>query len=466
MNHKKLFPMFFLLAGGIVLILSACTSQSGLTGNPVRGGQLYDKWWVVIGVDAPTGDQSLWKTQSTNTRNGADTWRCKECHGWDYKGKDGAYGSGSHFTGFVGVINASGKKPTELLAILKGSTSPDHNFSKVMDEQALTDLALFLNQGLTDDAVIVNNDKSPVNGNTGAGAVVFSLCATCHGPQGTAINFGNESGPEYLGTIAEENPWEFLHKARFGQPGVMIMPTGFTMNRADQEYADLLAYVQTLPVESPVTEGGRLYDKWWAAIGVDAPSGNQPLWATQSTNTRSGADTWRCKECHGWDYKGMDGVYGSGSHRTGFPGVMAAATMNTAEVTAWLTGGKNADHDFSPYLNEAQINMLAAFIQRGVADRSSYIAADGTVNGDAARGETNYTAVCIRCHGVDGKTINFGDADKPEYVGTVAADNPWEAFHKVSFGQPGQNMPAGLNFGWSLQDIADLAAYLQTLPTK
>jgi len=145
---------------------------------------------------------------------------------------------------------------------------------------------------------------------------------------------------------------------------------------------------------------------------------------------------------------------------------MAAATMNTAEVTAWLTGGKNADHDFSPYLNEAQINMLAAFIQRGVADRSSYIAADGTVNGDAARGETNYTAVCIRCHGVDGKTINFGDADKPEYVGTVAADNPWEAFHKVSFGQPGQNMPAGLNFGWSLQDIADLAAYLQTLPTK
>jgi len=38
-----------------------------------------------------------------------------------------------------------------------------------------------------------------------------------------------------------------------------------------------------------------------------------PLWATQSSNTRSGKDTWRCKECHGWDYMGVDGAYGSGS---------------------------------------------------------------------------------------------------------------------------------------------------------
>jgi cytochrome c2 len=27
-------------------------------------------------------------------------------------------------------------------------------------------------------------------------------------------------------------------------------------------------------------------------------------------------------------------------------------------------------------------------------------------------------------------------------------------------------MPAGLNFGWSLQDIADVIAYLQTFPVK
>ena len=27
----------------------------------------------------------------------------------------------------------------------------------------------------------------------------------------------------------------------------------------------------------------------------------------------SGSDTWRCKECHGWDYMGVDGAYAGGS---------------------------------------------------------------------------------------------------------------------------------------------------------
>ncbi|MDP2727915.1 MAG: hypothetical protein Q8P59_10275, partial [Dehalococcoidia bacterium] len=52
-----------------------------------------------------------------------------------------------------------------------------------------------------------------------------------------------------------------------------------------------------------VAKGGRLYDEWWEeAPGATEPKGDQPLWATQTTNTRKGTDTWRCKECHGWDY--------------------------------------------------------------------------------------------------------------------------------------------------------------------
>ncbi|MBI4631882.1 MAG: hypothetical protein HY740_09265, partial [Chloroflexi bacterium] len=115
-----------------------------LAGDLVRGGLLYDAWWEVLGVDKPTTDQPLWKTQTTNTRKGADTWRCKECHGWDYKGKDGAYGSGSHKTGFIGIFAARSKSATEIVAILKGSTKPDHDFSKVLDNQSLIDLALFI----------------------------------------------------------------------------------------------------------------------------------------------------------------------------------------------------------------------------------------------------------------------------------------------------------------------------------
>jgi len=468
MQNKKVFPLLIATIGVIMLILVACGSQPQSTGNLARGGQLYDEWWAVLGTDAPAADQSLWATQTTNTRSGSETWRCKECHGWDYKGQDGAYSSGSHFTGFIGVMGVNGKNPKEIIAVLKGSTNPDHDFSSVMDEQALMDLALFLNQGLIDDATIVNDDKSPLSsGNVEAGKTIFTLCTTCHGIRGTAINFDTDSEPEYLGTIAVDNPWEFVHKARFGQPGTLgVMPAGVSINRKTQEYIDLLSFVQTLPTESPIMEGGRLYDMWWAAMDIAEPVGDHPLWATQTTNTHAGLDSWRCKECHGWDYKGKDGAYSSGSHFTGFPGVLEAKEMSAEELTAWLNGKKNPDHDFSAFMGEAQFNMLVAFIREGVADRSPYINVDKTVNGDATHGENFFSSTCTRCHGEDGKTINFGDEAEPEYIGTVANDNPWEAMHKDSFGQAGETMPAGLNFGWSMQDIADLIAYLQTLPTK
>lgn len=220
------------------------------------------------------------------------------------------------------------------------------------------------------------------------------------------------------------------------------------------------------PTQAPspsgdVALGGKLYDSWFGTVGVDAPEGDQPLWKTQTTNTRSGADTWRCKECHGWDYKGKDGAYGSGSHYTGFPGILSAKDKSAEELLAALKAG---DHDFSKYLNEAQLNALVAFIQQ-LPDTSAYINADKTVNGDAAKGKVVFENTCKACHGEDGKLLNFGSEAEPEYVGTVAG-NPWEAFHKISYGQPGAPMPAGVEQGWSWQDIADIVAYAQTLPAK
>ena len=71
-----------------------------------HAGRLYDKWWVEAGIEEPTDDNPLWSLQSFNTRSGSDTWRCNECHGWDYRGQGGAYSSGSHFTGFPSIYGA------------------------------------------------------------------------------------------------------------------------------------------------------------------------------------------------------------------------------------------------------------------------------------------------------------------------------------------------------------------------
>lgn len=450
---------------GVSFIMAAEPAELQQEGDPVRGGLMYDKWWTVLEVDAPPEEQPLWSTQDTNTRSGSTTWRCKECHGWDYKGADGAYGSGSHFTGFPGIFDSQTKSFDDLMAAMMGGTNPDHDFSAVIDEQGLTDIVTFMSQSLVDTDSLLNDDNASMGDATGGETLYSQVCTSCHGPEGNAINFGALDDPEFIGHLAAGNPWEFIHKVRFGQPGEP-MPSGISSSWTDQNVTDVLAYVESFTTEPALSGGGQLYDKWWVVLGVDEPIDDQPLWATQDNNARSGKDTWRCKECHGWDYRGADGAYGSGSHFTGFTGVLDAATLSSDELLTWFNGQANPDHDFSAAMGEVGMNAMVAFIQQEMTDISSFVGDDSMVSGDPRNGRDLFGGTCVSCHGVDGKAINFGDADDPEYLGTVAAHNPWEFFHKASFGQPGEPMPQGQALGWDLQDIADVIAFVQTLPSE
>lgn len=221
---------------------------------------------------------------------------------------------------------------------------------------------------------------------------------------------------------------------------------------------------------SSLAKGAKLYDKWWPEVsGAVEPKDNQPLWALQTTNTRTGADTWRCKECHGWDYKGKDGAYGSGSHKTGFVGVyQAATTKSTKELADILKGAKDPKHNFASVLGEENVTNLANFLKAGVIDMSMYIdySAKKPQGADAAKGKGRYDATCAPCHGSDGKKLNFGTEQAPEYIGTLAKDDPQEFLHKIRAGQPGTPMPSAIETGWSIQDVIDVLAYSQTLPEK
>ena len=492
MVRKLLILIVVLVAGA--LVLSACDGTQEATPSPVpptsppptdappeptevvlsgsvsNGGKAYDKWWVVAGADEPSEDQPLWSTQSTNERSGKDSWRCKECHGWDYQGADGGYGSGSHFTGFAGLLNtAPDMSHSELLAWLDGSTNEDHDFSAA-GEGPLADLVVFLSGGLIDVAPFIDADKAAVGGDLANGEALFTAtCIPCHGADGRQINFGDADDPEYVGTVASGNPWEFIHKVRAGQPGTP-MPSAIDNGWSMQNIVDVLTFAQTLPTEAPppgsVSRGGLLYDKWWKVVGVDEPTEDNPVWARQDTNTRSGDDTWRCKECHGWDYMGAEGAYGSGSHFTGFPGVFNAQDNEFDALVAQLTGGIDPEHDFSAMGDDA-ITDLVSFLRAGLVEVSPFIDSDkAAISGDAANGEALYMATCTACHGEDGRTLNFGDEDDPEYVGTVAIGNPWEFIHKVRAGQPGTGMPSAIDSGWSMQDIIDVLTFAQGFPTE
>jgi thiosulfate dehydrogenase len=472
-----LLGLFLVSLGASLLVAAEPAAQQ--EGDPVHGGQIYDEWWAVLSADeeaegehehegegaAPDTDHPLWVTQDTNTRSGADTWRCKECHGWDYKGADGAYGSGSHFTGFPGIFDSQNKSFDDLMAAMTGGANPDHDFSAVMGEQDLVDVVTFMSQSLVDANSLLNDDSMSAGEAAGGETLYAQVCTHCHGPEGNAINFGALDDPEFIGHLAADNPWEFIHKVRFGQPG-WPMPSAIGNGWSDQDIANVLAYAESFTTAPALSGGGQLYDEWWVVLGVDEPTGDQPLWATQDTNTRSGADTWRCKECHGWDYRGADGAYGSGSHTTGFAGVLDASSLSSDELLAWFNGQANPDHDFSAAMGETGMDAMVAFIQQEMTDISSFVDGDGMVSGDPRNGRDLFGDTCANCHGVDGKTHNFGSEDEPEYVGTLAVDNPWEFFHKASFGQPGEPMPQGRALGWTMQDIADVLAYAQTLPTE
>jgi mono/diheme cytochrome c family protein len=223
--------------------------------------------------------------------------------------------------------------------------------------------------------------------------------------------------------------------------------------------------------------GGQLFDIWWLVRGVadtTAPTQTNPAYAT-TRGTRTGSATWRCRECHGVDYRGKDGIYASGTHSTGAPGLLDAAQDKPEEVFSVVHDGVagTAMVAQSAHLSDTDIWDLVKFIREGVVDLTPYIdATTSKSTGDAAAGKSLYDAECARCHGPDGKALNFRTAAMPEYVGTVAASDPWGLQHRVRFSVVGKKTPAGeempafLHKHWTMNDVANVLAYAQTLPSQ
>jgi len=213
--------------------------------------------------------------------------------------------------------------------------------------------------------------------------------------------------------------------------------------------------------EWALASGGRLYDNWWVALGGEEPK--QTHSAYPAAGRQKGAGTWRCKECHGWDYKGAAGAYGSGGRFTGIKGITGAASLDPKRIAATLRARL---HGFTPaMIPDAALDRLALFVSKGQHDVDKFIdKSTKRANGSVERGRKLYQGNCAACHGFDGKSLNFGNEANPEYVGTLAAANPWEGMHKILNGQPGSPMPAWRVFDW--QTTVDVLAYSQTLPAK
>ena len=236
-KYNRTKTLVSILTAGLVAFSVTAPVQAEEESAIARGGQIYDKWFAVIGADKPKDTHKAWPSSNTKKKGNA-TWRCKSCHGWDLRGADGAYAKGSYKTGIRGLREFDGGNPADVIAAAKDAT---HGLGMIPNAD-LADLALFVTKGQVDMTKYINADKS-VNGNAAKGAAYYNtLCAGCHGKNGDKPKDMDKS----LGIVVSGNPWEGLHKIMNGQPdeampALRALPMDIVI--------DTLAYTVTLPKE-------------------------------------------------------------------------------------------------------------------------------------------------------------------------------------------------------------------------
>ena len=234
---------FFLIACGAAFGLASFYTSSAVAADKqasiVRGAKLYDKWYKVIKAEKPKSTHSAWPSSNTKKKD-ATTWRCKSCHGWDYMGADGAYGSGSYKTGIKGINGMKGADPAKIVAVMTDDT---HGLKGKMGDQDLADLANFVSAGQVDMSPHIDAAaKAPKGGDAAKGAAYFNtLCIQCHGADGSKPDDMKKTLGKQMG-----NPWEVMHKILNGQPGEQ-MPALRALD--PQITVDIMAHLATLPKE-------------------------------------------------------------------------------------------------------------------------------------------------------------------------------------------------------------------------
>ncbi len=210
--------------------------------------------------------------------------------------------------------------------------------------------------------------------------------------------------------------------------------------------------------QSIMSEGGRIYDKWYKVVGEDAPKKAHPAYPADKKYAKKPKSNWRCKECHGWDYMGKDGAYASGKHSTGIKGINGMAGADPAKVVALL---KDATHGLGDLMEDEDLAKVALFVAQGQTDMGKYIdaASKSVKGGDAAKGSAYFNTICANCHGRDGTMPK----DMGKSLGAQMG-NPWEVMHKIVNGQPDKKMPSLRAFG--MQPVLDIMAHIATLPKK
>jgi len=431
---RTTFATLVAVSASLITSVASATDMASI----VRGGRLYDNLSQELKIRTPNRPNPAFKTQQVRVAI-ADTWRCSQCHGWDYKGANGV-------VGITGKLKAD---PAAIVAVLK---NPTHvGYEELLDDGDRLDLANFVAYGQTDMPKLVDAAKH-VKANANSSEKIFAtVCANCHGLEGDRLR---QIPP--LGDAARQRPFEILHVAFNGHPGG-DMPA--LRSLGDDTVTKMLAYMQTLRsvnLPSSIANGGRLYDDWQAQLGGRLQALPHPSYPVKGYYANVPSETWRCKECHGWDYKGNQGAYASGIHATGTKGIRAMVGADPAKIMGVLS---SSVHLFGNVMKYRDLLDLANFVSAGQVDVDKIIdVRTGKAKGDAAQGAPHFRTMCAACHSLDGRSPG------KRFIGRVSNEDPYHALHNMLNGHPDDTMPALREVDPKV--INDLLAHMQSLPVK
>ena len=224
--------------------------------DPLRGGRLYAAWDQLLGSPSPPLEQQpLWPTGSGGSVPPLLTWRCVNCHGWDYAGSSGSSLTGVYRTlDYPSLFGVTADEPEEIFPILNGVNNPDHDFIPPLAAQDLRDLAAFLSSSLVQPGLIADPNTAIASGTAVVGEIAYAeYCLSCHGAEGEKINLGTVNSPIFLGDLGWSNPWRIAHITRFGHVATRVPPASvFDLSFSQQ--IDIVTYIQTMPSATDIAE--------------------------------------------------------------------------------------------------------------------------------------------------------------------------------------------------------------------
>ncbi|MHB1147075.1 MAG: c-type cytochrome [Lutibacter sp.] len=218
--------------------------------DQINGGIMYDKFWATeSNFDQTNANKATLSAKS-------DFFRCKQCHGWDGLGNQGAYinraatATRPNIAGLNLYEMGQTKTAEELFDGLKKSTgrrdisydlttyNPTSNktegdkmpnLNQLLTDAQIWDLVKFMKEGMMDvrelyDATYTGTYPTGLmtisnvgrNGNATNGKNYYnSNCASCHGATGTTIALEGMT----VGKFTRKKANEVQHKVHYGQLG-------------------------------------------------------------------------------------------------------------------------------------------------------------------------------------------------------------------------------------------------------